>query len=59
MVDICGDYIAVADKNSNDVYIYNQDSNQGKVTTNFPIVKVEVAEQGVMAVCQKIKMPII
>ena len=32
MVDICGDYIAVADKNSNDVYIYNQDGNQGKAS---------------------------
>ena len=55
MVDICGDYIAVADKNSNDVYIYNQDGNQGKVTTNFPIVKVEVAEQGVIAVLSEDK----
>ena len=55
MVDICGDYIAVADKNSNDVYIYNQDGIQGKVTTNFPIVKVEVAEQGVIAVLSEDK----
>ena len=49
IVDICEDYIAVADKNSNDIYIYNEDGKQGKITTSFPIIKVEVANQGVVA----------
>ena len=49
IVDICEDYIAVADKNSNDIFIYNDDGKQGKITTSFPIIKVEVANQGVVA----------
>lgn len=49
VVDICEDYIAVADKNSNNIFIYNEDGKQGKITTSFPIIKVEVAKQGVVA----------
>lgn len=49
IVDICEDYIAVADKNSNDIFVYNEDGKQGKIITSFPIIKVEVANQGVVA----------
>lgn len=49
IVDICDDFIAVADKNSNNIFIYNEEGKQGKVTTSFPIIKVEVASQGVVA----------
>lgn len=49
IVDICDDYIAVADKNSNNIFIYNEDGKQGKITTGFPVIKVEVANQGVVA----------
>ena len=49
IVDICGDYIAAADKNTNDIYIYNEDGEVGKATTSYPIIKVEVAGQGVVA----------
>ena len=49
IVDICDDYIAVADKNSNNIFVYNEDGKQGKITTSFPIIKVEVANQGVVA----------
>lgn len=49
IVDICDEYIAVADKNSNNIFIYNEDGKQGKITTSFPIIKVEVASQGVVA----------
>lgn len=49
VVDICNDYIGVADKNSNNISVYNEDGKQGDITTSFPIVKVEVASQGVVA----------
>ncbi len=49
IVDICDEYIAVADKNSNNIYIYDEDGKQGNITTGFPIIKVEVANQGVVA----------
>lgn len=50
MVDVCNSYLAVADKNTNDIYIFNDDGRQGKVTATYPITKLEVAEQGVVAV---------
>ena len=49
IVDICDKYIAVADKNSNNIFIYDDEGKQGKITTSFPIIKVEVASQGVVA----------
>ena len=49
IIDICDEYIAVADKNTNDIYIYDKDGNEGKVTTSYPIIKVEIAKQGVVA----------
>lgn len=50
MVDVCDSYLAVADKNTNDIYIYNEDGRQGKVIASYPIMKLEVAKQGVVAV---------
>lgn len=55
MVDICDEYIAVADKNTNDVYIYDEDGQIGKVSTTYPVTKVEVADQGVVAVLMQDK----
>lgn len=49
IVDICDQYIAVADKNTNDIYIYNEDGKAGKASTSYPIIKIEVASQGVVA----------
>lgn len=49
IVDICNQYIAVADKNTNDIYIYNEDGKVGKASTSYPIIKIEVASQGVVA----------
>lgn len=49
VVDICEEYITVADKNSNNILIFDEDGKQGKITTSFPIIKVEVAKQGVVA----------
>lgn len=49
IVDICDKYIAVADKNTNDIYIYNEDGKVGKASTSYPIIKIQVASQGVVA----------
>lgn len=49
IVDVCDSYLAVADKNTNDIFIYNEDGRQGKVKASYPIMKLEVARQGVVA----------
>lgn len=49
MVDVCESYVAVADKGKNTIYIFNETGNQGVVTTSYPILRIEVANQGVVA----------
>lgn len=49
IVDVCGEYLAIADKNTNDIFIYNKKGKQGKVSTSYPITKLEIAEQGVVS----------
>lgn len=49
IVDVCGDYLAIADKNSNTIYIFNKKGKVGEVNTSYPIIKIEVAQQGVAA----------
>lgn len=49
IIDVCDSYLAIADKNTNDILIYNEDGRQGKVTASYPITKLEVAKQGVVA----------
>ena len=46
IVDVCGDYLAIADKNSNTIYIFNKKGKVGEVNTSYPIIKIEVAQQG-------------
>ena len=55
LVDVCEDYLCVADKNANDVEIFTEDGKKGSVTTTYPIAKAEVAEQGVVAALLKDK----
>lgn len=45
-----GKYVAVADYNGNDVYIFNQNGKVNSITMPYPIVDIEVANQGVIAV---------
>lgn len=45
-----GNYIAIADYSGNDVYIFNQNGKVSSITMPYPIVDVEVAKQGVIAV---------
>lgn len=49
IVYVCGDYLAIADKNSNTIYIFNKKGKVGEVNTSYPIIKIEVAQQGVVA----------
>lgn len=49
IVDVCGDYLAIADKNSNTIYIFNKKGKVGEVNTSYPIIKIEVAQQGAVA----------
>ena len=49
IVDVCGYYLAIADKNSNTIYIFNKKGKVGEVNTSYPIIKIEVAQQGVVA----------
>ena len=50
IIDICGDYIAVADKEANTVYTFNQSGKQGQIDTLKPVIKVEISGTGVVAV---------
>lgn len=49
IADACGDYAVIADQNSNKVYVFNKEKLQGTMETDYPIVKVQVSRQGVVA----------
>ena len=55
LIDSCGDYLCVSDKNANDIEIFTKDGKKGSVTTTYPIEKAEIAEQGVVAALLKDK----
>lgn len=48
LIETCGKYAAIADQNSNDVYIFSTDKPQGKITMTYPIKKLKIASQGVV-----------
>lgn len=49
IIDICGDYVAVAAQKENAIYLFNQSGSQGAITTEYPITAISVAAQGVVA----------
>ncbi len=49
VLDICGKYVAVGEKNTNKIYIFNTEGQQGEINTQYPLVNLAVAEQGVVA----------
>ncbi len=49
VIDVCEDYMAIADKNGTDVYIYDKSGQQGLIEMANPILALEVATQGVVA----------
>ncbi len=49
LIDVCNDYVAVADQKGNTIYICNTESQQGKVETEYPIMGIDVSSNGVVA----------
>lgn len=49
IVDVCGSTMAVCDLNTTTVYIYDTEGQKGKIDTMYPIIALEVSEQGVVA----------
>lgn len=50
MVSICEKYVAFADKQGKEIYVLNASGTQGKISVTMPILKIEVASQGTVAV---------
>ena len=50
MVDTCENYVVVADKKGEHVYIMDIEGACGEIKTTMPIQRVQVANQGVVAV---------
>ena len=49
-VDVCGDYVSVADVSGKQCHIYNGKDEGVTVETSLPIVRAKVARQGVVAI---------
>ena len=49
ILDVCGNAVAVADYQGNEVYVFGADGLQTKITTLLPIQQVCVSNQGVTA----------
>lgn len=50
IADICEKYVVIADKGGKSIHIFNNKGKAGNFSTNYDIIKVEVAAQGVVAV---------
>ena len=50
IADACGEYVVIADRGSKQLQIFNKGGLAGSISTNHPIVKTEVAKQGVVGV---------
>lgn len=53
--DICEDYVAVADIGDYSVYVFDGSNSGKKLTMTLPILQVQVAKQGVVAVLMQDK----
>lgn len=49
IIDVCGDYAAIGTEDSGTIYIYDTSGKVSEINTSYPIVKLEVAKQGVVA----------
>ena len=49
VVDVCGSYAAIGEQRSNKIFVFDETGSKGQMETSYPIVKVEVANQGVVA----------
>lgn len=50
ILDMCGDYVAVADYNGRNVYIFNTSGELGNIQTNAPIKNIVVSASGTVAI---------
>lgn len=50
IADTCSKYVVVADRGGNSVHIFNDKGAAGSFTTDYKIIKAEVASQGVNAI---------
>lgn len=50
IADVCGDTMAIAEQQGNQVYVVNKDGLVGNFETLLPILKIRVSKQGVVAV---------
>ena len=50
VIDVCGDYVAVADRGSKLVHIFNESGMVNSITVEHSILSVQVANQGVISV---------
>lgn len=48
-VDICGNYVTVADIGNKSLFVYNGEGQGREVTTDYPIVQACVSEHGIVA----------
>lgn len=48
--DVCGDYVAIADLNGNDVYVFDKEGKVSSTTMPYTISDIAVARQGEFAV---------
>lgn len=49
VIDICDDYVAIAQQKGNEIYVCNTESLQGKIETEYPIVGIDVSSNGIVA----------
>lgn len=49
VMDICDDYVAIAQQKANEIYICNTESQQGRIETEYPIVAIDVSANGIVA----------
>lgn len=49
IIDVCEEYVAIAEHHSNKVYIFASDGLKGEVETSYPVISLDVANQGVVA----------
>jgi hypothetical protein len=50
VIDICGDYVAIAEQMNNVVYIANTKELKGRIETEYPIMDIDVSNNGTVAV---------
>lgn len=53
IIEVTGSCAVVADCGGNDIVVFDEDGIKGEITTTYPIEKISVSEQGIVAVLTK------